>query len=655
MQTKRKDVVTVAGSGFENSAKSATAYVPIDLPEEAFDLGGEEALALATATGDVDYSTVDGGAGKATVLLQADLGSFNDVKPESITLKCSFAGDKVESVSKEGEDGNVLKVQVSFPTKGVSEDDYDLAGTLRLAAGAMNDENGKPAPEVESTVAVSSGEAMGKSEDDIKIDDSSDKLDEHLVEHEADSEDGSNGGDRVADGKKADTAKKKDTTDETLGGAGVGLKYAGKWLKKVDPTMAKLANMSGEIFNIAGNAYAGKWSKVVESGIGLLKLCGISPEKEVTQEDVLNEVKGLRSIVTALDAKVTNISKEDREDRYTQTSVRLKQMQDYITRANIMFKEAAKILANRTDNPMNAPGDNASNEGIVKYNAALRSVLLQEQKKAKQDEGGESTMFVDVDETMQELRKELSAVTKWVAIKKGAINAGANPIDVFDKLVSMQFNWDTQGYYARLAFRGELTYTMQSAWAVVSTYYNATDPAVKGKYQPEADNVVEALEQVDARPAGMEPDEIRRLNQSGKDFKLYSPSLGYSIRRSRIVNGGLEASSKTDERLDNERINEFVSRLQGSLYDDLQLAGLEVGDENTKFDGIAFRHHVSWVTIKPWFFSTELPVDKIEIWTQLLFQDKSVSSKKTFEGAKPANQRLSGMKWYTFYWFDRIG
>ena len=296
----------------------------------------------------------------------------------------------------------------------------------------------------------------------------------YLVEHEADGKDASGSGD--ADDKKADTAKKKDTTDETLAGAGVGLKYAGKWLKKVDPTMAKLASMSGEIFNIAGNVYAGKWSKVVESGIGLLKLCGISPEEEVTQEDVLNEVKGLRSIVNALDAKVTNISKEDREDRYTQTSVRLKQMQDYIARASVMFKEAAKILANRETNPMKAPGDNAPNDEIVKYNAALRSVLLQEQKKAQQDEDSKSTMFVDVDATMQELRKELSTVTKWIAIKKGAINAGANPIDVFDKLVSMQFNWDTQGYYARLAFRGELTYTMQSAWAAVSTYYNATPP-----------------------------------------------------------------------------------------------------------------------------------------------------------------------------------
>ena len=131
--------VTVAGSGFENTARSATAYVPINLPEEAFDLGGEEALAPAMATSDLDYSTVDGNTGKATVLLQADLGSFNDVTPESITLKGSFAGGKVESVSKEGEDGNVLKVEVSFPANGVSESDYDLAGTLRLAAGAMNE------------------------------------------------------------------------------------------------------------------------------------------------------------------------------------------------------------------------------------------------------------------------------------------------------------------------------------------------------------------------------------------------------------------------------------------------------------------------------------------------------------------------------------
>ncbi len=641
--------IILSASAFENNPLGATAFVPVELPEEAFDLEGEEALPLATMLGVVDYVSFDGDTVNATIYLCADLGSFGDITPEGITLEDSFAGGKVESVSWEGEDGDLLKVEVSFPANGKPEDDYAFAGTLKLAAGAMTDEYGNPAPEVETTVALYPEEDMGRSEDEIEIDNLSD--------------DSSKEEDSAKNKKDEPKDKKKDTTDETLGAAGAGIKYAGKWLKKVDPTLAKLANLSGELFNIAGNIYSGKWSKLVDNGIGLLKLCGISPdEKEVTAEDVLEEVKGLRSIVTSLDSKVTDISKEDREDRYTQTSVSLKQMQDYIARADVMFNEGARILANRKKNPMKAPGENASNEEVVKYNAELRSIMIRQQEKEQKSTGTKSTMFVDLDETMKDLRKELSKVTKWVSIQKGAINAGANPIDVFDKLVSMQFNWESQGYYARAAFRGELTYTMQKAWALVSTYYNATDPAVKGKYQSEADSVAEALEQVEARPAGIEPDEIRQLNQNGKDFKLYSPSLGFSIRRCRLANGGFEASAVSDERTANDRIDEFMRRLHGSLYDDLQLAGLEVGDENTNFDGIGLRHHVTtstaYVRTGSWYTGgIRVAQEKFEIWTMIMFKDKSISAKKTFDGLRNAYEKTwySGKtnKAYTFYWFDR--
>lgn len=671
--------ITVPASGFENTACSATAYVPIDLPEEAFDLGDAEALAPATAIGDVDYASVDGDTGKATVYLQADLGAFNDVKPENITLEDAFAGGKVESVSKEGEDGDLLKVDVSFPTSGVDENDYNLAGTIKLAAGAMTDEKGNAAPEVESTVAVSSGEDMGKAGDDddiIPVDTNSkiviDEDENHRINQEIErlgeedslsssssSSESDSSDKKDSNGKSEKPAeKKKSSTDETLGAAGVGFKYAGKWLKKVDPTLAKLSNVSGELFNLAGNIVAGKWSKVVENGIGLLKLCGISPDDpEITAADVLEEVKGLRTVVNSIDAKVSDISKEDREDRFTQTSVRLKKLQDYCASADAMLVEGAKILATRKKNPMQAPGENATKEEIAKYNAALRGVMIKEMQKEKNGDKL-STMFADLDTTMENMRDELSTVTKWVSVEKTAFNAGANPIDIYDKLVSSRFNWDSQGYYARLAFRGELTYTIETAWAAISTYYNTNDPKVKHKYQPEADNVAAALAQIEARPAGTSPEQVRELNQAGKDFKLYSPSLGYSIKRSRLVNGGLECSKESDERTSNDKINEYKNRLQGSLYEDLQLAGLESGDENTKFDGIGFRHNISWVRSRPItrygrLTSSGVPYTSVEAWTLMVFQDKSASAKKTFRGTQVGGKPVTGDKWYTFYWFDR--
>ncbi|MGX8704418.1 MAG: protein kinase domain-containing protein, partial [bacterium] len=57
-----------------------------------------------------------------------------DVKPENITLEDDLTGGKVESVSKEGEDNDQLKVTVSFPKGVQAEDGYLYAGTLKLAA-----------------------------------------------------------------------------------------------------------------------------------------------------------------------------------------------------------------------------------------------------------------------------------------------------------------------------------------------------------------------------------------------------------------------------------------------------------------------------------------------------------------------------------------
>ncbi len=156
--------IILSASAFENNPLGATAFVPVDLPEEAFDLEGEEALPLATVLGVVDYVSFDGDTVNATLYLCADLGSFGDITPEGITLEDSFAGGKVESVSWEGEDGDLLKVEVSFPANGKPEDDYAFAGTLKLAAGAMTDEYGNPAPEVETTVALYPEEDMGRSE-----------------------------------------------------------------------------------------------------------------------------------------------------------------------------------------------------------------------------------------------------------------------------------------------------------------------------------------------------------------------------------------------------------------------------------------------------------------------------------------------------------
>ena len=633
--------VTVAADGFESSPVGATAYVPVDLPDEAFDLGGEEALPTASVMGEAEYVGFEGDVVKATLDLYADMGTINDVKAEDITLGGDLAGGEVESVSKEGEDNDMLRVEVSFPRGEETEDDYLYLGTLTLAAGAMSDESGNAAPEVSTSMFIEP-EDMGRAGDDA--------------------EDAA---------KKAEEAKKKkqEAKAKKLSGIGEGFKYASGWVEQIDPALASITDFGASVFGIASSYVKGEWLDIIKGGVGLLQMCGVIPagEKEVTPKDVLKEVKSLRTVVNSIDLSTKEISKEDREDRFTQTKARLELMQDRITSCYVMFDRAAEMLAEREDNPMNPPAADASNEEAVRYNTELANLMLQQQALKKAGKTSDS-MFIDVEDTVAKLREDLSTVCKWVSIDAKSINAGANPIDVLDKLVSMKFNWDTQGYYARAAFRVELDATIKDAWAVVSTFYNATDPVVAYKYQPELDNVKAALRQIALRPAGQSPEEVRKLNQAGKEINVYSPTLGYSIKQSRHISCGYafgdpgefndhRALTRTEELTQDDQITKYRDRLyNGDIWEDLKLAGLDAGDPysdavyNHMFNqvGIGFRQALQRNVL--FNKSFQIIGQSYESWVRGLRPDKSIVSKKVMEYY--ANT-LDIEIWGHFYWFDR--
>ena len=559
--------IVVPASGFEGSAEGATAFVDVKVPDEAYDLGGAEALPAAAATGEAESSTIEGDTGRATVYLSADLGEFKDVRPESIALDDDFAGGKVESVTREGEDGELLKVELTFPASGQEADGHALAGTVRLAAGAMDDESGKAAPEVETTVALAPTKADDKkSEEDKK--------------------------------KEEEKKKEREEKSKTLKSYGDGFTYASEKLKKVDPTIAEIAKFYGEALNLASNIAAGKYLDAIKSVEGLLKICGIiEPDaKEVTAADVLEEVKALRMVVEAIDRKIDVNTEENRADRYTQAFIRLSRMQSNCNRLRGIYEKGAKILATRKDNPMKAPAKGASKEEVSRYNNELRRVITQECDKQNAGKDNGTPWAVKLKSALAELDKDLFTLSGWVSIDKNAPNAAANPINLLDKLVSTKVNWDSQGYYARAAFRTELQYTMLTSWAFLATYYDYSDPDIAKQEKTTAEAMAAALKQIQARPAGQTPDEIRKLNRAGKDVRVYSPSLGITVKRARMITkGGMEIGLKNIQDIPEAKIDQYVSRLKSGksrnlIHNDLELAGLDVWDGN-KYDYVGFRHH----------------------------------------------------------------
>ena len=642
--------ITVAANGFENSPLAATAFVPIDLPDDAFNTDGDETLAPASVLSEAEYVGFDGDTAKATLVLVADLGTFGDVEPEHIALEDSFEGGKVESVSKEGEDDDTLKVEVSFPKGEEPEDDYLYAGTLRFAEGAVIDEYGNAAKDV-STTTLLFPEEMGR--DGESAEDAAKKAAEAK--------------------KKADEAKSK-----KLASIGSGFKYAAGWVEKVDPALGDIANYGSSVFGMASDFVKGDWLGVVKGGVGMLQMCGLIPagEKEVTPKDVLKEVKSLREVANSIDFNTKETLKENREDRFTAAEVRLKQMQDDIYRCYVMFDKAAEMLADRKDNPMKAPAAGASNEEAVKYNAELSTLMLQQQALRKEGKI-QDPMFANVEATVNRLQSQLSETCKWLSIDKKAVNSGANPIDVLDKLVAMKFNWDTQGYYARAAFRAEATVTIQEAWAIVSTFNNATSPSMVDKFQPDLDNVGAALQQIALRPAGQSPEEVRKLNQAGEEINVYSPSLGCAIKQSRYVTSGYAfgdpgkldsknyAISRKEQITTEAQMTTYRDRLyEGDIWEDLKFAGLEVGDPNQSEEykhmfgnaGIAFHQDVASKLTESIGPGGGISQTRYRSWVRGIRPDKQITSEEVMR-YDVDHMRFTGPEDITIYahfiWFDR--
>ncbi|MBO7674804.1 MAG: hypothetical protein J6S63_07320 [Atopobiaceae bacterium] len=590
----------------------------------------------------------------------AEYGTFNDVKPEDITLEDDFAGGTVESVAKEGEDDDLLKVEVSFPANGQTADDYDAVGTLKFAAGAMNDELGNSAPEVGSTVSLVASD-MGK--------------------------------DGNEDPKQKDEKGDSGLKSQVLKGFGAGIEYSGAMLGKVNESWGKISSFFAGMFNIAGNISSGKWVDAAKNAVGLLKVCGIIPAgpKEITAKDVLVEVNALKKVVSDLNLKALEISKENRENRYAKTDVLMTSINDNCEKVNRMFRYGAELLKNRADNPMNPPAADASEADAAKYLGELRKVMLQEEKLEREGQAeANRTGLMTLTATMNKLSEDLNSLATWVSLDGTAIDGDANPISVFDKLVSMKYNWDSQGYYARVTFRGELDYTLRNAWCAISTFYGADDASSGGVYSVQGDRVKAALEQIDKRGSGMSPEEVRKINQGNATARstkktiadnpftlaihpmflpsteenyigLYSPSLGITIRQSRVITDGHAiAYNKKEDAISDDKINDYKSRCGSrSVYEDLKYAGLDLDDEqqNKGYAGIAFRQWYDY-SKKDEAYPQSSGFTRhhfYQVKVRMLGFDGNVSDKKTAwvsfrETDKESDHPENNIK---YYWFDR--
>ena len=106
--------------------------------------------------------------------------------------------------------------------------------------------------------------------------------------------------------------------------------------------------------------------------------------------------------------------------------------------------------------------------------------------------------------------------------------------------------------------------------------------------------------------------------------------------------------------MDDKKINEYARRMQGSQWEDLELAGLEVGNKNDAFLGLGFRHHAELHADRAWYqVITRSPGISIrETWATILQQNPPTITynKTSYVSWVQAGRTLKDDAWCTYYW-----
>ena len=289
--------------------------------------------------------------------------------------------------------------------------------------------------------------------------------------------------------------------------------------------------------------------------------------------------------------------------------------------------------------------ENAKESAGKDIDTILVKLMRDEDAKGNRD-------FRDYAQYASDIRHNFETVAVECAKKEGA-----SPFTAFDSYWNLYFNWETQGYYLRQAYRTRAQYTLKRAYALLGLHYGfAANPNDPTAAKPLTKALRDALNGIDALPAGTDP---ATVNADG-EYAVKCLINGRTAKR-----GGAHFFAEGNM-LSEDQAKQYVSRLHGkNVKEDLQLAGLYSPKMDADFvqcpdgkswwrvAGIGIRAERSDATTKlQRFFGAD---NYHHFWTRILNWDGSLQTVKTGDdegkclGFNPAYHCLSSL---TYWWFD---
>lgn len=364
--------------------------------------------------------------------------------------------------------------------------------------------------------------------------------------------------------------------------------YTAETANQIDPTFGKVTEFGKDVFNVARAYYTGDVGAAISGVSGVLNMFGIfGSGGGASNEQILMEVQKVYSLVqdVALDVK-------DLQGLTTAMSMQLDEttMQAYrnglqpFDNAMIALDTDAEILQEMLvtgatilqGQGINAPAENATDAERQEYIGKLIATI-EEQQNTNPD-------LKNFDSIMNDLFNNYTLVTGELSKTNDF-----SPLTAYDKYWDTYFNWESQGYALREAYRGNAEYQVKRAYALIALYYNIGTGNTAVTYKKYGQLLNDALTQIEQNGPGISPQVVAdNWHQIGineytirgytldLENGLYSGTFDkrlFALYNSSPENTGDE--TKNGVNVSTGIVEKYVSKFHGkTLLEDLALAGI---------------------------------------------------------------------------------
>lgn len=223
------------------------------------------------------------------------------------------------------------------------------------------------------------------------------------------------------------------------------------------------------------------------------------------------------------------------------------------------------------------PADDATAEELAQFEKDLVDAIIAQDKAGNRDYEGYQLK-------MNELEKNYVTATNMVISGKG----DSSPFYYYDQIWTMYFNYETQPYYLRKAYRTNVEFQIKNAYNLLAVRYNLS--AKPGRQAALTTNLTNAIDEIARHPAGLSPETKWKDGKNILTCFYGQPVYCYTINRLvHHVGGGMYRASSNEE-LSDDMLREYVKRLHGgTVRDDLILAGSTFAEAND-YEGLAWRY-----------------------------------------------------------------